>query len=164
MPSAQGSLSAMRQELWLLPLMLLGLSGIGHNSVAQTPPLACQQQDKRATEFSIGGDFIEHDEDAKRFQDAFTERLQASNNLYWWGCATELLPESGIRIRFVSTQIVGDHGEILGSAIVASASRRSPKDPNAEHLIDIKHWFVRHDAPVEDIVLSYLNQLEDDLR
>lgn len=156
----------MRNRVWLLPLIFLGLAGIGQNTAsAQTSPTSQEESThgKVPTEFSIGGDLIENDADAQRFQEAFAERLQASSKLYWWGSASYLLPEDGVRIRLVSTQVNGEHGEIIGSAIVASASLRSPKDANAERLIDTKHWFVRHGAPVDDIVQTYFDQLEDRL-
>jgi hypothetical protein len=154
----------MNAKIWILSLLLP--LGMAKSSVCQTisdeeRKAFCQgsHADKLATEFTLAGDFLEHDPDAQRFQGAVATELQASEVLDWWGCDESIFPENGIRIHLVSTQVKDAHGEILGSAIVATATRRSPKDPYAEIPIDTKHWFVRHDSPVENTVHEYFVQL-----
>jgi hypothetical protein len=159
-------LGNMRVKIWLLSLLIPLSLGMGHPSACQTisdgeRTAFCQgsHADKLAAEFTTAGDFLEHDPDAQRFQDVFATELQASEVLYWWGCDESIFPENGVRIHLVSTQVKDAHGEILGSAIVATATRRSSKDPYAEIPIDTKHWFVPHDSPVENTVHEYFAQL-----
>jgi hypothetical protein len=140
-------------------LVFLTLSGIGRCSLSQEP-----QTDKLPTEFSIAGDILHQDPDAKRFQNVFEAKLVASDRLCWWGRASYLLPENGVRICLYSTQVKGEDGQILGSAVVLTAARRSPKDAEAETLIDVKNWFVRHDASVDGTVQTYIDQLAEKLR
>jgi hypothetical protein len=163
-------LGNMRTAIWLSSLLILLSLGMGHSCACQTMSneertVFCQGShgDKLAAEFTVAGDFLEHDPDAQRFQAAFATELEASEVLYWWGCDESIFPENGVRVHLVSTQVKDADGEILGSAIVATATRRSPKDPFAEIPIDTKHWFLPHDSPVENTVHEYFAQLRSKL-
>jgi|SRR5271167_908054 len=160
----------MHLKIWPLSLLILLSLSMGHPSECQSfsneeRTAYCQGShgDKLEAEFTIAGDFLEHDPDAERFQEAFATALEASEVLYWWGCDDSIFPENGVRIHLVSTQVKDAHGEILGSAIVATATRRSAKDPFAEITIDTNHWFLPHDSPVENIVHEYFARIRSKL-
>src|ERR1700743_3073523 len=140
----------MRIPIWQI-LFALGLSlATAGPSICQTPNETTDQErtahcgrtdtDRIAIEWSISGDFIEHDPDADRFKESFVTELDKSDFLYWWGCDSYRLPKDAVLVHLVSTQVKDDRGDIIGTAIVATASRRSPKDPLAEIPIDTTHW------------------------
>jgi hypothetical protein len=158
----------MRIKAWhfsfalLLSLTMAGPGTCQTNTTTDEERTAyCQgnETQRLAFEWTISGDFIEHDPDADRFKEAFETALQKSDVLYRWGCDHYSFPENGVRVHLVSTQIKDEQGEILGTAIVAVASSRSPKDPLSEIPIDTTHWFVPHYSPVEPIVREYFTRL-----
>jgi hypothetical protein len=119
------------------------------------------QNEKVAIEFSKAGDAIDGDPEAARFEQEFLDQLQASGRFYWWGSAVRLLPENSLHVVLISVEVKDANGEVVGSAIVLSAARRCAKDPEAEHPIDVKTWFVRHNQPVDDIVRTYFRELQE---
>jgi len=162
----------MQTRLPLLGLAFLALGGLPlrshHNwfsneSRRGMPQQSVEEQNEKvAILFSRAGDVLDADPDAARFEQSFDDQLQASDRFYWWGSAEQLLPENSLHILLISVEVKDANGDVVGSAIVLSAARRSVKDPGAEHPIDIKTWFVRHNQPVDNIVRAYFRELQDE--